>query len=401
MSEPIGRPHEFDAPRGESEVTEAETPAATPLAPPAAARTPQANAPLARRKAPPLKSIILGGVVLAALIAGGYALQHYMSVGRFIVSTDDAYTRTDLAIIAPKISGYIDQVAVVDNQHVRAGDLLVQLDPGDYQLAVDAAAQKVQTEDASIARIRTQIEAQKSTIAQAQAQIDSAKAEATRAEAELLRAQKLVIDANATRQRLDQAQADRDKAVAAGASAAAALTGANATLGVLSAQIVEAERARAELATAQARAERDLGFAQIKAPFDGVVGNRVAQPGQYVQPGARLMALAPDGHYYVEANFKETQLERLVPGQKAEVHVDALGGRTFDGEVESIAPASGSDYSLLPPENATGNFTKIIQRFPVRIRVRPEAQPLLRSGMSVVVDVDTRPVDTRPAQKQP
>ena len=147
---------------------------------------------------------------------------------------------------------------------------------------------------------------------------------------------------------------------------------------------------RAELAIALARAERDLGFTEIKAPFEGAISNRIVQPGQFVQPGARLMAMAPDDRYYVDANFKETQLDRLAPGEKATVRVDAYDGKAVEGVVESIAPASGSEFSLLPPENATGNFTKITQRFPVRIRLAAAANQQLRAGMSVVVDVDTR-----------
>jgi membrane fusion protein (multidrug efflux system) len=197
----------------------------------------------------------------------------------------------------------------------------------------------------------------------------------------------------ASKQRFDQAVADRDKSVAALAGAEALLAGAKANLVVLKSQTEEAQRVRAELAIAQARTERDLNFTEIKAPFDGTIGNRVVEPGQYAQPGARLMAIAPDDRYYVEANFKETQLDRLAPGQKAKVYIDAYDGKTAEGVVESIAPASGSEFSLLPPENATGNFTKITQRFPVRIRLDAAVGKRLRAGMSVVVEVDTRGVD--------
>ena len=343
----------------------------------------------------PARKLLLLAIGLLAAAGAGHAGLGYYQVGRFIVSTDDAYVRTDLAVLAPKVAGYVDQVLVTDNDHVRAGQVLVRLDSGDYDLAVAAAAQKIASQEATITRVKTQIEAQQATIAQARAQVDAAKADAARAESELSRAKSLVASKFASDQRLEQAQADRDRTTASVTGAEAALMGAKANLSVLQAQQTEAERLRDERVTARARAERDLAFAVIKAPFDGVVGNRAAQPGQYVQTGTRLMALAPDAAFYVEANFKETQLARMQPGQATQVRVDAYGGRVFTGEVQSLAPASGSDYSLLPPENATGNFTKIIQRFPVRIRLPAEAQTLMRSGLSVVVDVDTREVPAK------
>ncbi len=336
------------------------------------------------------KSWLFGGAALVVLLVAGGALAHYLLVGRFIYSTDDAYVRADLAIVSPKISGYVEDVGVIDNQHVKAGQILARIDAGDYRLSVDAARGKIETQDAVILRIASQIEAQAAVVAQASAQVDAARAEQSRAASELTRVRSLAASDFATRQRFDQAIADQAKAAAAVTGAEAALAGARANLVVLQSQTREATSLRAEMITALARADRDLGFAEIKAPFDGTVGNRVVEPGQFAQPGARLMALAPDGGLYVEANFKETQLDRLAAGQKAKVRVDAFDGKSFDGEVQSIAPASGSNYSLLPPENATGNFTKIIQRFPVRIRLAEAARGLLRAGMSVVVEVDTR-----------
>ncbi len=336
------------------------------------------------------KTLFTGLALLVALFAAAAACAHYFMVGRFIYSTDDAYVRTDLAIISPKISGYVEDVAVTDNQHVVAGQLLARLDAGDYRLALDAARGRIQTQDATIGRIEDQARAQQAVIAQAQAQLDAAHAELARAEGELARVHSLANSQFASRQRLDAVQAEHDKAVAAQAGAEAALAGASANLAVLRAQKDEAVHARAEMAVAEQRAQRDLDFAEIRAPFAGTVGNRAVERGQFAQPGTRLMALAPDNGAYVEANFKETQLDRLAPGQSALLRVDAFGGRSFAGVVESIAPASGAQFSLLPPENATGNFTKITQRFPVRIRVAPEDRSALRAGLSVVVDVDTR-----------
>lgn len=416
MSEPVGRPRESGSNRETFEAPDAQ-PAAedgaaqdssklTRLRPRHAASHADANVvrPFSEQaetigvvartrlaaRTGKLKFWLLGAGALAAVALASSALARYIAVGRFMYSTDDAYVRTDLAIVSPKIAGYVERVEVVDNQHVKAGQVLARIDDGDYQLAVAAARQKASTQEATIARMKAQAEAQEAVVAQTQAQVDSARAERARAESELGRVRSLAAADFASKQRFDQAVADRDKAVAAFAGAEALLAGARANLVVLKSQTEEAQRVRAELAIAQARAERDLGFAEIRAPFDGTIGHRVVEPGQFAQPGARLMAIAPDDHYYVEANFKETQLDRLAPGQKARVMIDAYDGRTAQGVVESIAPASGSEYSLLPPENATGNFTKITQRFPVRIRLDPAGAKRLRAGMSVVVEVDTR-----------
>ena len=229
-------------------------------------------------------------------------------------------------------------------------------------------------------------------MAQARAQLTATQADETRAASEFERATILVEKNFATPQRLDLARADRDRTAAAVIGAKAAVSAAEAALTVLRAQEQEAERVRDELRVTQDKAKRDLDFTTVRAPFDGVVGNRAAQIGALVAPGTRLMALIPLDTAYVEANFKETQLGALKPGLKAKLTVDAYAKREIEGVVESLAPASGAQYSMLPPENATGNFTKIVQRVPVRIRVPAEVAQagILRPGMSVVVDVDTR-----------
>ena len=313
-----------------------------------------------------------------------------------MVSTDDAYVRADMSVLAAKVPGYVATVAVSDNQAVKAGDLLATIDDGDYKLAVDAARGKIETQNATIARLGEQARAQQAMIDQARAGLESAQADAKRAALEYDRSNSLARTGFGTPQRVEQAQADRDRTTAAIASANAALSGAKANLAVMNAQKVEAEKLGDELNTALARAERDLSFTEIRAPFAGVVGNRAAQPGMYVQAGTRLLALVPLDSAYVEANFKETQLARLKPGQTATFTVDSVGGRTFEGVVESVSPAAGSQYSLLPPENATGNFTKIVQRVPVRVRAPADAvkDGLLRPGLSVNVDVMTRDPST-------
>ena len=196
----------------------------------------------------------------------------------------------------------------------------------------------------------------------------------------------------ASRQALEAAQAARDQSAAAVLSAKAALTAAGANVEVFKAQRLEAQGALKQLQTSLEKARRDLSFAVIRAPFDGVIGNRAVQVGGYVQPGQRLAALVPLSAVYVDANFKETQLGDLRPGQPVDIRVDAVPGRSFVGTVASLAPASGSVFSLLPPENATGNFTKVVQRIPVRIQLKlgKDEQGLLRPGMSVVVHVNTR-----------
>ena len=344
---------------------------------------------------PPRRSrrrLVLVMLLFAALAAGAYYGFGWWTVGRFIVSTDDAYVAADMSVLAAKVPGLVSAVHVADNQPVRAGTILVSIDDGDYRLAVDAAANRLATQDATIARIAKQVDAQRAAIAQARAQLASAEAELVRAQAAFDRAQKLAATAFGTKATLDQARADRDKAVAGITAARSGLDQANAMLDVLKAQKLEAIRSRAELATALDRAKRDLEFTKIRAPFDGVVGNRGVEAGQYVQAGTRVMALVPLDTVRVEANLKETQLAAVKPGQPVEVRVDAFGGLVVTGTVESLSPASGSLFSLLPPENATGNFTKIVQRLTVRVALPANIirQSILRPGMSVVVGINTR-----------
>jgi membrane fusion protein (multidrug efflux system) len=339
-----------------------------------------------------IRLIALAAVATAALAVAGYFGSEWWTTGRFIVSTDDAYVGADTTTLATKISGYVAAVAVDDNQQVHAGDVIATIDEGDYRLAVEAARDKVATQKATIDRIAKQITAQQAAVDQAKAQLASAQAGGTRTQLELARQQSLASSQFASRQTLEQAQANRDQAVAAVDSAQAALASAAANVDVLKGQQQEAARTLSELETALAKAERDLSFAVIRAPFDGVVGNRAVRMGDYVQPGQRLASLVPLDGVYVDANFKETQLARLRPGETATITVDALPDRKIAGTVVSLAPASGSVFSLLPPDNATGNFTKIVQRLPVRLEVPADVarEGVLRPGMSVVVSIDTK-----------
>lgn len=371
----------------------------TPAPPPALVTAPVPPAAPAKPRRP-LRRAVLGLVLCAALGGGAYAGWDWWTVGRFFVSTDDAYVQADISVLAAKVSGYLEAVPVVNGQAVKRGDVIARLDDGDYRLAVTAAQDKLATQESTIARIGRQAEAAQAQVLQSAAQIDAAKADAVRASADYARATQMQADYVA-KSRIDQAKADRDRTEAAVKSAEAALVAARANVEVLRAQSREAESLAAELRTAADRARRDLDFAVIRAPFDGVVGNKAVEAGAYVSPGSRIAALVPLKSVRVDANFKETQLARVRPGQEVHIHVDAYPDRDIVGTVESLSPASGSVFSLLPPDNATGNFTKIVQRLPVRVHVPEDVarEGLLRPGLSVVVRVDTRAGADAPVQR--
>lgn len=387
-----------------SEAPQAPVAPSAPAAPREGAGASKTEIP--KKKGGGMRRFFVGVAVIAALSYAGKLGYDWFTVGRFLVSTDDAYVGADTSTIAAKVSGYVTEIAVKDNQRVKAGDLLVRIDPGDYKLAVDAAQAKIATQDATIGRVKRQIEAQQATIDGAEAQVTAARAtlagnvaDAERANLEYDRSQKMAQSNVGSVQRLEQAAADKARTAAtlsnskaAVAVAEAQLASARGNLDVLKAQEVEAERTRDELKTSLDRAVRDLSFTEIRAPFDGIVGNRAVQLGQYATPGTRLLALVNTASTYVDANYKETQLGAIKVGQTVDVAVDALDGHTVQGVVVSIAPASGAQFSLLPPDNATGNFTKVVQRVAVRIALKPEdvAAGRLRPGLSVVTDVHTR-----------
>ena len=337
------------------------------------------------------KLAMIGAAVLLALAAGWYGYG-WWTVGRFTVSTDDAYVRAYNTTVAAKVAGYVANIQAEENAYVRAGDVIATIDNGDFQLAADAARDKVATQQATVDRISRQVTAQLASVAQAKAQLVSAQAGAKRAQLELDRQQALAERQYASRQTLEQAESNRDQSVAAVQNAQAAIDAAQANVDVLKAQQQEAMRAVDELRTALAKAERDLSFTVIRAPIDGVVGNRGVQTGDFVQTGQRIASVVPLDEVYIDANFKETQVAKLRPGQKVSVAVDAMPDRPIEGTVASLSPASGAVFSLLPPDNATGNFTKIVQRLPVRISVPLDvaSKNLLRPGMSVTVSINTR-----------
>ena len=358
---------------------------------------PPAAPPPARKGG--LRTLLLVAAGLAIVLGAGRFGYDWWTTGRFIVSTDDAYVGADTSTVTSKIAGIVKSVPAPDNTRVKAGDPLVVLDDADYRNALDRAEAQIATGEATVARIGQQIVSGDAAVRSAEAQLASAKAAADNAVAQFNRVNALAGNGFATTSALDTARTARDQADQAVAAADAALSAARANVGVLSAQKTEAERTLDQYRLARDQAQLNLDHTVIRAPFDGVVGNGAAQPGEYVQPGQRLLALVPLDAVYVDANFKETQLADLKPGQSATIAVDAYPDLTIEGTVASIAPASGSQFSLLPPDNATGNFTKIVQRVSVRIRL-PAAvadEGLIRPGMSVVASVDTRTGGTRVA----
>lgn len=333
----------------------------------------------------------------AAIGAGLWFGADWWFNGRFIVSTDDAYVGAEMATISAKLSANVTGVSVTQNQEVKAGQPLVALDDGDWRIALDSARAKTATATATLARIDSQIEAGRASLQQAQAQETSAQAGVTRTLADFERANSLAAKSYGSQATLDAAVASRDQAKASLGSAVAGVAAAQANVEVLKAQRVEAARQADELKIAEQKAERDLSFTRVAAPISGLVANTNVQLGDLVSAGKRLMSIVPLDQVYVDANFKETQVGPLKIGDRATITVDALPGQVFKGRVSGISGGTGSVFTLLPPDNATGNFTKIVQRVPVRIALAPEAtaRHVLRPGMSVVVKIDPRPASGR------
>ncbi|MDL2399372.1 HlyD family secretion protein [Rhizobium mayense] len=376
------------------EAPAAERPGNPPPAQAAPAAPVQAAPPPAEKKR---RSLVLPIIVVLALVGGGWYGYEWWTNGRFLVSTDDAYIEGDIATIQPKVTGYVAKVDVVANQQVKAGDVLATLDDGDYKLALGQAQASLDTEQLSLHTIDAQIAAGQAALAQAQAQKVALEATVRGAQITQTRAAELQSKSVGTTASLDSANIALDQAKANLVGGDAAIASAQANINLLQAQRRQAESTIKGLEAARDKAARDLSFTVLKAPYDGVVGNRSVQEGDLVSPGQKLMALVPTRQLYIDANFKETQIQHLVAGSKVNVHVDAYSDHPIVGTVTSISPASGSVFSLLPPENATGNFTKVVQRVPVRIALPQDAldSGRLRAGLSVVVDVDTRTAPDR------
>jgi membrane fusion protein (multidrug efflux system) len=385
-------PREINEPHGEAPVVppQAEAPVAQPKAAAPAAAAPKAKGGGRRR-------IVISVVALIAIAAGAWYGYGYFTTGRFIVSTDDAYIGGDIAAIAPKVSGYVTKVNVLANQHVKAGDTLVTLDNGDYINARDQAQATLDTAAITLKRMDAQITGGTAGVAQAEAQKTASLAAQHNAQLVQQRASSLTAKAVGSQSDLDAANAALDQANAAVTTADAAIAAANANVAVLQGQRAEAASTIKSDQLTLDKANRDLSFTVLRAPYDGIVGNLAVQKGDYVSPGVRLAAIVPSEALYIDANFKETQLAQLVPGEKVTIHVDADDGAPIIGTIQSLAPASGSVFSLLPAQNATGNFTKVVQRVPVRITLPKDAldSGRLRAGLSVVVEADTRTAPAR------
>lgn len=311
--------------------------------------------------------------------------------GARIQTTNDAYVRADTTQLSSRVSGEVLSVSVSDYQKVKAGDLLIQIDPADYQAQVAQAEAQVQAAQAALDNLANQIELQYATIAQSEAQNTSAVAIQVEAQQEYDRQHDLLQSPAFTRQKLEQATASLGKAQADVRASRAAIAAQQHQLQVLNGtkkqRAADVLAAQAALKTAQLK----LGYTRIVAPFDGVVGARQVQPGDYVNIGSNLINVVPLPNVYVIANYKETQLTRVKAGQPVSVTIDTFPGQTLRGHVVRVSPASGSQFALLPPDNATGNFTKVVQRIPLRIEFEKD-QPLLDNllpGMSAVTRIDT------------
>jgi len=367
----------------------AETPGAVEIEKPGGPVTSAADT--AAAKPGKRKFVMMGVLGLLALAAIGYGV-YFVFVGRFYVSTDNAYVRANNTTLGARVSGHVAAILPADNSIVRTGDVIFRIDDGDYRIAVEAARSKIATQQATIDRIGRQVTALESAVEQTRAQLASSEAAMKRAGLDFDRQQSLSTKGFASRAAFEVSEAARDQSLAAVKSAQAAYEAARDNVEVTKAQQAEARAQLVELRTQLAKAERDLGFTSVRAPVDGTFSNRLVNTGDMIQAGQRLANLVPLNDVFIDANFKETQLKRIRPGQPVKISVDAYGHRKFAGVVDSISPAAGSVFTLLPPDNATGNFTKIVQRLPVRIRVPKDVakQHLLRAGMSVYTTVDTR-----------
>jgi membrane fusion protein (multidrug efflux system) len=387
----------------------AEEAARTPTAeapPMPAAEAPVAEAPVAGASGKAGRGIVKRAVLAAALLAGvafagdfGY---RYWTVGRFIESTDDAYVKADYTTVAPKVAGYIREVLVSDNDQVKAGQVLARIDDRDFQAALSQARADVKAAEAAITNIDAQIALQQSVIEQARATMDASQASLDFAVSDAARSARLITNGAGTQSRAEQTQSAREQAAAAVERDRAALVAAQNKVPVLQTQREQSAAQRDRAAAAAQQAELNLSYTDIVAAVDGTVGARSIRVGQYVTSGTQLMAVVPLHAVYVVANFKETQLTYISPGQPVEIKVDSFPDISIKGHVDSVSPASGLEFSLLPPDNATGNFTKIVQRIPVKIVIDDEPlSGLLRSGMSVEPEIDTKAAQTQAAETKP
>lgn len=342
------------------------------------------------------KRLALLAVALLLLLGGGAYGWRWWTTLRFLESTEDAYTAADAVAVSPRVGGQVKEVLVRDNQRVQAGQVVARLDDADLLVAQRVAAADLLSAEADTASLQAQIALLPSAVSQAEADITANEAQVAFAQAEARRYQDLLRTGSGTVQRAQQTDADIKARQAALARSRAALDAARGQEAVLRANLQKAQAVAERARAAVQQAGLNLGYARITAPVAGAVGDRAVRPGQTVAPGTRLLDVVPTGRdMYVVANFKETQLARMSVGEEVELRADMLPGTALRGWVDSLAPGSGATFALLPPENATGNFTKVVQRVPVRIRldtsgVAADVLERLRPGLSVVASVDTR-----------
>jgi membrane fusion protein, multidrug efflux system len=336
----------------------------------------------------PLVGAGLAVFLMVAVAAGGY----WLLVGRYLEETDDAYLKADTVTVSPKVAGYVAEVLVRDNQQVAAGQVLVRIDDRDYRAELSQSDAQTAAAAADLRNVDAQIAQQKARIAAGEAQVASAGAQAAYTASESERYQGLISSGAVSRQREQLAQTDLKRSAAGLNEARAMLQTEHAALAVLESQRDKANAAVDNAAAATEQSRLRLSYTAIAATEPGVVGDRAVRAGQLVQPGTRLMTLVPVRDIYLVANFKETQLGRLYRGEAVSIVLDAFPGRTLRGRIESVAPGTGSEFALLPPENASGNFTRVVQRVPVKIAIDPASLDgiELRPGLSATATVDTR-----------
>jgi len=346
-----------------------------------------------------LKRLLIGAAALVFLAAAAAYGIYYWTTARFLVSTDDAYVEAHSVLISPKVTGYISEVPVDDNQAVKAEQVIARIDPRDYQTALDQAHANVAAAQASIGTLNQQIAQQKLVVEQDRQQVASDQAALVYSQQDFQRYTQLAKDGYGTVQRAQQAQADIREKDAALQQDTAVVAAAAKQIGVFEAQVAQASATLAQQQAMEHQAELNLSYTTITAPVDGTVAVRTLRVGEYVQAGTQLMAVVPLQAIYITANYKETQLTDVRPGQPVAITIDTFSSAKVHGHVESLAPASGQEFALLPPDNATGNFTKIVQRIPVKIVV-DKNDPLagkLRPGMSVEPTIDTKPGAAAPS----
>ncbi|SEL43330.1 membrane fusion protein, multidrug efflux system [Roseateles sp. YR242] len=366
----------------------ASTPAA-PAAPSAPPSSPKSNG----RRRP-----VLLVLALAAVVGGAVYGVHWWRVGRFIESTDDAYLKADSVTVAPKVAGYVTDVFVQPNQAVKRGDPLVRLDRRQYEAMLDQAQATIDSRQADIQRAEADILQQQAQLAQARAQAQAAALSLAHAQKEFERYSPLVITGATTEEHLAELRNARDQANSTLAANQAAVASAEGKIKSSQAQVAQSKAQVKAAEAARSQNHLDVDDTVVRAAIDGRVGDSTVRVGQFVQPGTRLMTVVPVQDVYLVANFKETQIGRMRAGQPVALHVDALPDVEIHGEVESFSPGTGAQFALLPSENATGNFTKIVQRVPVRIKVQADTslRDRLLPGLSVTTEVDTRDGSSRP-----